>query len=96
MIPVAAVYQSTIGKKVAMAITGFIGFGFVIGHMIGNLQAFPFLGGADALNAYAVALRKLGPLLYLARLTLLVAVVLHIVAAYQLSRLSLKNRTDGL
>lgn len=75
-----------------MAITGFIGFGFVIGHMIGNLQAFPFLGGADALNAYAVALRKLGPLLYLARFILLAAVVLHIVAAYQLTRLSLNNR----
>ena len=92
MIPVAAIYQSTIGKKVVMAITGFIGFGFVIGHMIGNLQAFPFLGGADALNAYAVALRKLGPLLYLMRLILLTAVVLHIVAAYQLTRLSQKNR----
>ena len=94
MISVAAAYQSTIGKKVVMAITGFIGFGFVIGHMIGNLQAFPFLGGAEALNSYAVALRKLGPLLYLVRFILLSAVVVHIVAAYQLSRLSLKNRTE--
>ena len=75
-----------------MAVTGLIGFGFVIGHLIGNLQAFPFLGGADALNHYAVALRKLGPLLYLARLILLVAVVLHIVSAYQVSKMSLKNR----
>jgi succinate dehydrogenase / fumarate reductase cytochrome b subunit len=92
LISVAAVYQSTIGKKAVMAITGFIGFGFVIGHLIGNLQAFPFLGGAEALNAYAVALRKLGPLLYLARFILVAAVVLHIVAAYQLTRVSLKNR----
>lgn len=92
MISVAALYQSSIGKKAVMAVTGLIGFGFVIGHLIGNLQAFPFLGGADALNHYAVALRKLGPLLYLARLILLVAVVLHIVSAYQVSKMSLKNR----
>lgn len=75
-----------------MAITGLIGFGFVIGHMIGNLQAFPFLGGAHALNAYAANLRKLGGLLYLARFILLAAVVIHIVAAYQLTQMSLKNR----
>ena len=93
MIPVAALYQSSIGKKAVMAVTGLIGFGFVIGHMIGNLQAFPFLGGADALNHYAVALRKLGALLYIVRGVLLVAVVLHIVSAYQVSRMSLKNRT---
>jgi succinate dehydrogenase / fumarate reductase, cytochrome b subunit len=92
VISVAALYQSSIGKKAVMAVTGLIGFGFVIGHMIGNLQAFPFLGGADALNHYAVALRKLGALLYLARLILLVAVVLHIVSAYQVSRMSMKNR----
>jgi len=93
VIPVAALYQSSIGKKAVMAVTGLIGFGFVIGHMIGNLQAFPFLGGADALNHYAVALRKLGALLYIVRGVLLVAVVLHIVSAYQVSRMSLKNRT---
>jgi len=92
VISVAALYQSSIGKKAVMAVTGLIGFGFVIGHMIGNLQAFPFLGGAHALNAYAVALRKLGPLLYLVRFILLTAVVLHIVSAYQVSRMSLKNR----
>ncbi len=75
-----------------MAITGLIGFGFVIGHMIGNLQAFPFLGGAHALNAYAANLRKLGGLLYFARFILFVAVVIHIVAAYQLTQMSWKNR----
>ncbi|HSE42743.1 MAG TPA: succinate dehydrogenase cytochrome b subunit [Acidobacteriota bacterium] len=94
MISVLSIYQSTIGKKAVMAITGLIGFGFVIGHMIGNLQVFPFLGGAEALNKYAVNLRKLGGILYLARLILLSAVILHIVAAYQLTRVSLKNRNE--
>jgi succinate dehydrogenase / fumarate reductase, cytochrome b subunit len=92
VISVAALYQSSIGKKAVMAVTGLIGYGFVIGHMIGNLQVFPFLGGAEALNHYALALRKLGGLLYLVRLILLIAVVLHIVSAYQVSRMSLKNR----
>lgn len=80
-----AIYQSSIGKKYLMAITGLIGIGFVIGHMIGNLQIFQ---GPEKLNHYAVALRKLGPLLYLARLILLTSVIAHVVLAYQLSRMS--------
>ncbi len=47
-----ALYQSSLGKKAMMAVTGIIGFGFVIGHMIGNLQAFSFFGGREAINAY--------------------------------------------
>ena len=31
-------YSTSIGKKVVMAITGLILFGFVIGHMLGNLH----------------------------------------------------------
>jgi succinate dehydrogenase / fumarate reductase cytochrome b subunit len=89
---VLALYRSSIGKKAVMAVTGLIGFGFVIVHMIGNLQAYPFLGGAEALNAYAVLLRKMGGLLWAARFTLLAAVVLHIVAAYQLTRMSWAGR----
>ena len=33
-------WQSQVGKKVVMAVTGLIGVGFVIGHMVGNLQMF--------------------------------------------------------
>jgi succinate dehydrogenase / fumarate reductase cytochrome b subunit len=94
LISALSIYHSTIGKKAIMAITGLIGFGFVIGHLIGNLQAFPFLGGAHALNQYAVTLRKLGALLYFARLILLSAVIVHVIAAYQLTRVSLKNRNQ--
>jgi succinate dehydrogenase / fumarate reductase cytochrome b subunit len=92
VISVGALYHSSIGKKAVMAVTGLIGVGFVIGHLIGNLQAYPFFGGAEALNQYAVNLRKLGPILTFARLVLVAAVVLHVVAAYQLARLSQKNR----
>jgi len=45
---------SSIGKKVVMATSGLVLFGFVVGHMIGNLQVF--LGG-EALNEYAELLR---------------------------------------
>ena len=30
-------WQTTVGKKVVMAITGLILFGFVVGHLAGNL-----------------------------------------------------------
>ena len=89
---VVTLYRSSIGKKAVMAITGLIGFGFVIGHLVGNLQAFPFMGGREALNAYAVFLRKLGSLLWVARITLLTAVVVHIIAAYQLVMMSRASR----
>jgi succinate dehydrogenase / fumarate reductase, cytochrome b subunit len=89
---VISLYSTSIGKKYIMAVTGLIGVGFVLGHMAGNLQAFPFLGGQQRLNAYALSLRHLGGLLWAVRLTLLIAVVLHIVAAYQLTRMSLASR----
>ena len=33
-------YEAPIGKKVVMAITGLILFGYVIGHLLGNLQIY--------------------------------------------------------
>ena len=85
-------WRSTIGKKVVMAVTGLIGIGFVIGHMVGNLQMFQ---GPAKMNAYAHFLKSLGELLWLARLVLLGAVILHVIAAYQLSRLRLQARPVG-
>src|SRR4029078_9722860 len=76
-------YRSTIGKKIIMAVTGLIGVGFVIGHMAGNLQAFV---GRDKLNAYGALLHgPLAELLWVVRLVLIVAVVLHVLMAYQLT-----------
>jgi succinate dehydrogenase / fumarate reductase cytochrome b subunit len=79
-----------------MAVTGLIGYGFVIGHMIGNLQAFPFFGGREALNAYGDFLHHhTHGLLWVVRGTLLTAVVLHIVAAYQLTIADWRGRPIG-
>ena len=65
-------YRTTIGKKVVMAVTGLILFGFLIGHMAGNLQ---FFLGREALNAYAENLHELPGLLWTARIVLLLSVV---------------------
>jgi succinate dehydrogenase / fumarate reductase cytochrome b subunit len=79
-----AFWASSVGKKAVMAVTGLIGIGFVIGHMVGNLQAFQ---GAERLNAYGALLHgPLNELLWVLRVVLLAALVLHIVAAWQLTR----------
>lgn len=79
---------STIGQKVVMAVTGIVLFGFVVGHMIGNLQAYM---GPEALNAYAVWLRELmhGAALWIVRAVLLLSVILHIWSA---TALTIDNR----
>jgi len=80
------VSRSTVGKKIIMAVTGLIGIGFVILHMAGNLQAFI---GRDKLNAYSALLHgPAGELLWVVRAVLLIAVVLHVVMAVQLTRLA--------
>jgi len=84
-------YSTSIGKKVVMAITGLILFGFVIGHMLGNLQVFM---GANQMNAYAAMLKANATLLWGVRIVLLVAVILHIVAAVQLTRMSQRSRPE--
>ncbi len=88
----ALFYQSVIGKKVIMAVTGFILSGFVLGHMIGNFQVF---AGPEKFNAYAAFLQGLGPLLWVARLALLAAVGLHIAMAVQLTLLKLDARPQA-
>src|SRR5687768_937416 len=73
---------STIGRKVLMAVTGVILFGFTIGHMLGNLQVYQ---GPEKLNAYAAFLKATPAILWGTRSILLVSVLLHIWAAVSLS-----------
>jgi succinate dehydrogenase / fumarate reductase, cytochrome b subunit len=72
-----------------MAVTGVILFLFVVGHLLGNLQIF---AGPERLNAYAAFLKRTGEVLWVARAVLLVALVLHIVAAVQVSVASKRAR----
>lgn len=75
--------RSSIAKKAVVAITGLLMFGFVIGHMVGNLQIFL---GRETINNYAEFLHSMPELLWLVRFGLLAAVVLHIVFTIWVTR----------
>ena len=87
-----AFWDSTIGKKIVMGVTGLGLIGFVVVHMAGNLQMFL---GADAMHEYAVLLRTIPELLWLARIGLIVMAILHVVAATQLTLRNRAARPDG-
>jgi succinate dehydrogenase cytochrome b subunit len=78
-------YGSMVGKKVVMGVTGLIGVGFVILHSLGNLLIFR---GPTAINSYSHFLKSTGELLWALRIVLIVAVILHVIAAVQLTRQS--------
>jgi len=87
---------TTVGKKIVVAVTGIILVTFVFVHMFGNLKVFQ---GAEKFDHYAHFLREVGyPLiphggvLWVARVGLLVALVLHVVCITQLTALSRRAR----
>jgi len=77
---VVGFYESTLGKKILMAVTGIVLFLFVVGHMLGNFQIYL---GAEQLNHYAELLQSNKGLLWTVRSVLLFCVLVHIVAAVQ-------------
>lgn len=81
---------SDVGKKAAMAVSGILLFGFVLLHMLGNLKMY---AGPEAFNHYAEWLRTIGEpalphtgALWILRVGLLAAVVVHIAAAWAVTR----------
>jgi succinate dehydrogenase / fumarate reductase cytochrome b subunit len=101
-----ALWSSSVGKKVLMAVSGVVLYGFVFVHMLGNLKVYQ---GREAFNHYAEGLRTLGApffgygqLLWILRITLLIALAVHLVAVVQLygkSRAARKHsykKFDGL
>lgn len=80
-------YDTTIGKKAVVAVTGLVLYGFVIVHMAGNLQVYL---GPEVFNHYAATLKGTPLLLWGARSVLLVSVVLHVITS-----LSLVSRSAG-
>jgi len=82
MVRLVSHFQSSVGKKMAMALTGLGLVGYVIFHMLGNLQLFE---GPHALNRYAAFLRDMPILLWAARIGLLSMAMFHIGLALQLS-----------
>jgi succinate dehydrogenase / fumarate reductase, cytochrome b subunit len=94
-----SLWGTTVGKKIAMAVSGLILIGFVVGHMVGNLKVYQ---GSEAFNHYAEGLRTVGQpffstgqLLWIVRIVLLAAVLVHIAAAFQLTRRARQARAVG-
>jgi succinate dehydrogenase / fumarate reductase cytochrome b subunit len=81
-----SLFRSSVGRKFLMAATGLVLFGFVTGHLLGNLQIFL---PPEKINAYGHMLESLGAALWLIRLFLLACVVIHVWLAIQLT---LENR----
>ena len=77
-------WDSSIGKKILVAGTGIALLLFLPGHMIGNLLLF---AGKDAINEYALWLHNLGHggAVWIARIGLLAALVVHVLLTIQLT-----------
>jgi succinate dehydrogenase / fumarate reductase cytochrome b subunit len=80
------VFQSSLGKKYIMAVTGCALFLFVLGHLAGNLQVFL---GPEAINRYGYFLQSNPEIIWPARLGMILMIGLHVWSA---SRLALENR----
>jgi succinate dehydrogenase / fumarate reductase cytochrome b subunit len=80
-----ALWNSSIGKKFVVAITGLVFIGFLAGHLSGNLLIF---AGPEAFNEYAEFLHHLGhgSAIWVARIVLLTSLVLHVIATIQLTK----------
>ena len=76
------IFNTSLGRKYLMALSGAGLFGFVIMHMLGNLTIF---AGPAAINIYAAKLHSMGPLLWVARIGLIAMVGIHIWTAIKLN-----------
>jgi succinate dehydrogenase / fumarate reductase cytochrome b subunit len=92
----ASLLNSSVGKKIVMAVTGIVLSLFVLGHMAGNLQAF-LPNGPEALDHYGAFLRELlhGTGIWFVRAGLLLAVGLHVWAYLGLTAKSWAARPNG-
>ncbi len=89
-------YGSALGKKYAMALSGIVMMGFVVAHTIGNLKLYV---GPEAMDTYGEWLRDVGypalphsGLLWILRLGLIVALLVHLHAAWALTRMNRRAR----
>jgi succinate dehydrogenase / fumarate reductase cytochrome b subunit len=85
-------WESSVGKKVILAVTGLIWVAYLITHVLANLLVFQ---GPSKINAYSAFLHGTGGALWVARLVLITALVLHVIAAVQLAARSKEARPVG-
>ena len=96
-----SLYSTTLGKKVIAAITGLILFGFLVGHVAGNLKVFTGVSadGVPHIDQYGQFLKEVGePILpymmglWIARSVLLVSLIVHVIVVSQLALRSAEAR----
>jgi len=75
--------KTSVGKKLVVAVTGLMMIGFILGHLVGNLQIFM---GQNQINSYAAKLQHLGPFLWVVRIVLLGTVSAHAVVSLLLAK----------
>jgi succinate dehydrogenase / fumarate reductase, cytochrome b subunit len=85
-------WDSSVGKKVIMAVTGLIWLAYLVTHVVANLLVFQ---GPIRINAYSAFLHGTGGALWVARLVLIAALLLHVTAAVQLAARSQEARPQG-
>ena len=83
---IGGLLRTSVVKKQIVAVTGLMGVGFIIGHMAGNTL---LLLGPEAFNGYAEMLHAVPELLWVVRVTLIAAFVIHV---YFTIALTLENR----
>ncbi|MEV4419211.1 succinate dehydrogenase cytochrome b subunit [Patulibacter sp. NPDC049589] len=99
-------WDSNVGKKVIVAVTGLVLVGYVVLHMIGNLTTLLGADGGDhggaQVDDYGHWLREFGTpllpysfILWVIRVALLGALIVHIVGVYQLTMRSRAARPAG-
>ena len=82
--------QSSVGRKIIMAVTGTMLIAFICVHLLGNLSVF---AGSAAINAYAQKLHSLGPVVWIFRMVMLGVFALHIFFGIQLT---LENKAASI
>lgn len=85
-------YGTSIGKKAVMALTGAMMVGFVLIHLLGNLQVF---AGAERVNHYSALLHASPMLLWGARAVLGLALLTHLLTGALLILAGLRGRPQG-
>ena len=82
---VYSLWNSSIGKKTVVAVTGLVFIGFLFAHLTGNMLIFV---GEEAFNDYAYFLHHVGhgAVVWIARFVLLGSLILHVVATISLVR----------
>jgi succinate dehydrogenase / fumarate reductase cytochrome b subunit len=82
-------FNTTVGKKIIMAVTGQAMIFFVIIHVIGNSTIF-----VDGLNGYAERLHSLPVLVWLTRLIMLAVIFTHVFFSIQLTLENWKSKPE--